>query len=104
MPTNKRITDLTDFTSVLPYASEMFGVYQPMIGWRSQRIQRRHRIGLIDNQRSLLQTFTTNYAGASETTFSKTDCVAEIKKIDIGRLAAALYVAVIAGTPTRSII
>ena len=32
MTTNKRITDLTDYTSVLPYASELFGVYQPMIG------------------------------------------------------------------------
>jgi hypothetical protein len=30
MPTNKRITDLTDFTFILPYSSEMFGVYQPM--------------------------------------------------------------------------
>lgn len=27
MPANKRITDLTDYTSVLPYASEMVGKY-----------------------------------------------------------------------------
>jgi hypothetical protein len=87
MPTNKRITDLTDFTSVLPYASEMFGVYQPMIGWKSKRIQRRYSIGLLENQRSLLQAFATNYAGAADATFSKTECVAAIKNIDIGRLA-----------------
>ena len=30
MPNIKRITDLTDFKSVLPYASELFGVYQPV--------------------------------------------------------------------------
>jgi hypothetical protein len=41
MVANKRIRDLTDYTSVLPYASELFGVYQPMLGWRSKRIMRR---------------------------------------------------------------
>lgn len=86
MPTNKRITDLTDYTSVLPYASEMFGVYQPMIGWRSSRIQQRLRLGLLDRQRALLRCFTTNFAGLSDASF-KADCVAEIKKIDIGVLA-----------------
>jgi hypothetical protein len=37
MPANKRLTDLTDYKSVLPYASELFGVYQPLIGWKSKR-------------------------------------------------------------------
>ena len=41
MPTNKRITDLSDYTSILPYASELFGVYQPLIGWKSKRILKR---------------------------------------------------------------
>ena len=92
MPTNKRITDLTDYTSILPYASEMFGVYQPMIGWRSKRMVQRYIIGLLENQRSLLQAFATNYVGVADTAFSKTDCVAEIKSIDIGRLAASRLV------------
>jgi hypothetical protein len=87
MPTNKRITDLTDFASILPYVSEMFGVYQPMIGWRSQRVVRRYSVRLQEAQRSLLQTFATNYVGISDSVVSKTDCVAEVKSIDIGRLA-----------------
>lgn len=37
MATNKRLQDLTNYTSVLPYASEIFGVYQPLIGWKSKR-------------------------------------------------------------------
>jgi hypothetical protein len=41
MPLNKRITDLADYTSVLPNASEMFGAYQPMIGWKSKRMMQR---------------------------------------------------------------
>lgn len=31
--------DLTKFAGALPYASELFGIYQPLIGWRSDRIK-----------------------------------------------------------------
>ncbi|MCC4269046.1 hypothetical protein [Microbacterium schleiferi] len=43
------MTDLSKFTSVLPYASEMFGVYTPLIGWKSGRQLRRFapRLGVI---------------------------------------------------------
>ncbi len=37
MAANKRLQDLTDYKGVLPYASEIFGVYQPLIGWKSAR-------------------------------------------------------------------
>jgi hypothetical protein len=40
MTANKRITDLTDYKSVLPCASDLFGVYQAMLGWRSKRTLR----------------------------------------------------------------
>jgi len=63
MPTNKRITDLTDFTSVLPYASELFGVYQPMIGWRSERRKKRFNLGRDQNRGSLLQQLAQNFRG-----------------------------------------
>lgn len=33
--------NLDDFKETLPYASELFGVYQPLLGWRSQIIRRR---------------------------------------------------------------
>lgn len=33
----KRITNLSDYQSVLPYASELFGVYHSLIGWNSKR-------------------------------------------------------------------
>ena len=33
--------NLADFQETLPYASELFGVYQPLLGWRSKMIQRR---------------------------------------------------------------
>ncbi len=33
----KAIDDYSRFKTVLPYASELFGVYQPLIGWKSKR-------------------------------------------------------------------
>jgi hypothetical protein len=73
MSTNKRITDLTDYTSVLPYASEIFGVYQPMIGWKSKRITQRLNQGVIDTQNSLLQAYTKNFDGSAQTSFDGCD-------------------------------
>jgi hypothetical protein len=55
MATNKRLTELIDYTSVLLYANEMFGIYQPLLGWKSKRIVHRFeqcfqndKLGLID--------------------------------------------------------
>ena len=31
----RRTRDLSQYRDILPYASEIFGVYQPMLGWRS---------------------------------------------------------------------
>jgi hypothetical protein len=31
-----------DYKGILPYASELFGIYQPLLGWKSQIIQRRY--------------------------------------------------------------
>ena len=87
MPTNKRITDLTDYTSVLPYASELFGVYQPMIGWRSAIKASRFHAGLAESQQGLLQALASSYVGEARTDFSRTDCVLTFEKIGIGRLA-----------------
>lgn len=62
MTTVKRITDLTDYTSVLPYASEMFGVYQPLLGWRSKRVEQRLREGYKGDKRQLLESLKRKYA------------------------------------------
>src|SRR5688572_2013116 len=37
----KKISDLLRYKEILPFDSEIFGVYQPMIGWRSRRIRER---------------------------------------------------------------
>lgn len=37
--------DITKFSQTLPYASELFGIYQPLVGWRSKRIINRINTG-----------------------------------------------------------
>lgn len=86
MTTNKRITDLTDYTSVLPYASEMFGVYQPMIGWRSALRMNRFKIGLGETRDGLLRALASHYAGQVQSSFSTTDCVLDLSRISTGQL------------------
>ena len=63
MATNKRITDLTDYTSVLPYASEIFGVYQPLLGWKSKRIQERFMKGFLNDRNKILDTMAGKFTG-----------------------------------------
>ena len=46
MPASKKLTDLVDYTAILPYASELFGVYQPLLGWKSKRSEKRFEKGL----------------------------------------------------------
>jgi hypothetical protein len=63
MATVKRITDLTGYTSVLPYASELFGVYQPLLGWKSKRMQDRFDNGFGNDQAALLDALKNGFTG-----------------------------------------
>ncbi|HYP88464.1 MAG TPA: hypothetical protein VEQ59_09925, partial [Polyangiaceae bacterium] len=54
MPPVKRILDLSQYVNVLPYASEMFGIYQPLLGWKSLRIAKRFEDGLARDKSQLL--------------------------------------------------
>jgi len=60
--TVKRITDLTDYTAVLPYASEMFGVYQPLLGWKSERLERRLQESHETDKARLLDKLTRKFS------------------------------------------
>ena len=63
MATNKRITDLTDYKSILPYSSELFGVYQPLIGWKSKRIVKRMNKGINSDNISKFKSILSRYKG-----------------------------------------
>jgi hypothetical protein len=33
----RALKSFSDYTNILPYASEIFGVYQPLLAWRSEK-------------------------------------------------------------------
>ncbi|MDZ4710764.1 MAG: hypothetical protein SGI89_00400 [bacterium] len=55
MPSNRKITDLTFYKSVLPYDSELFGVYQPLLGWKSKQIGDRIEKSLNKDKKQVLE-------------------------------------------------
>src|SRR4030095_292619 len=87
----KRITDLTNYTTVLPYASELFGVYQPLLGWKSKRIEARFEEGYKLDQRSLGDRLKRQFTGIVDITYS-----------DNQQVAIAIKPGVLAGGKTRS--
>lgn len=63
--------NLNDFTETLPYTSELFGVYQPLLGWRSRLISRRvargRQSGMHQMAQSALSWVKAPDAGLSDT-------------------------------------
>jgi len=70
MTANKRITDLTNYTTVLPYASELFGVYQPMLGWRSKRTLRRIGLGAATGRFKGVLELGAHFHGRADLNFN----------------------------------
>ena len=46
----KRLHDLGPFKNILPYSSETFGIYQPLIGWKGDLNKRRVSEGKVHGQ------------------------------------------------------
>ena len=73
MPNIKRITDLSDYKTVLPYASEIFGVYQPLIGWKSKRKIGRIKDAVRSEKNALLSQLGRNLVSTAVIEFNA-DC------------------------------
>ncbi|MBI4588724.1 MAG: peptidoglycan-binding protein [Candidatus Rokubacteria bacterium] len=56
----KKLSDLTPYTNILPYASEIFGVYQPILGWRSKRIKAEIERGFANDIQKLSDAILAN--------------------------------------------
>ncbi len=61
MPSNKTLQELIDYTTVRPYASELFGIYQPLLGWKSKRLEHRFNDGFKQDKQSLLNRLRTQF-------------------------------------------
>src|ERR1700742_781771 len=78
MASNKKLTDLINYTTVLPYASELFGIYQPLLGWKSKRLTERFQKGFANDRRSLLNNLRMHFAAQVDVEYGK-DCGVDIK-------------------------
>ncbi|MEP6637322.1 MAG: peptidoglycan-binding protein, partial [Acidobacteriota bacterium] len=77
----KRITNLHNFKNTLPYASEIFGVYQPLLGWKSKRTARRVDKGFITYEKSILSKLAEKFRGKYLARFGA-DCQMEIETLE----------------------
>jgi hypothetical protein len=84
MATVKRLSDLTSYTEVLPYASELFGIYQPLLGWKSRRITERLDDGLERDRGAALDQLKSQFGGLYKITYGD-DRSAKVE-LDIGLL------------------
>jgi hypothetical protein len=62
MTTVKQIMDLPEYAKVLPYVSELFGVYQPLLGWESNLIDKRFKEGFQNDKPFLLEKLKNEFA------------------------------------------
>lgn len=53
--------DLSKFEGTLPYDSQLYGIYQPLLGWKSSLQSRRLNSGLAWTRRSYLWTLAQRY-------------------------------------------
>ncbi len=62
--------DYERFKAILPYASEIFGVYQPMIGWKSKRQLDRVHKGQKSDRDRLVAAIAGKYMGLVDLSFN----------------------------------
>ncbi len=82
----KTTKDLSPFTGVLPYASEIFGVYQPMLGWKSRRTRLRIERGFGKDIANVLRVVRSRLQARFELSL-----VDEASKPRIARLDPACF-------------
>src|SRR5215217_7341187 len=66
MPSPKALLDLSGYTGVLPYASELTGTFQPMIGWKGGRSSDRFEAAAARDKRKLLDRFAEQFQAKVE--------------------------------------
>ena len=64
-PTPSRaVLDLSGYIGGLPYASELTGTFQPMIGWKGGRSSERFEAAAVRDKRKLLDRFAEQFQAA----------------------------------------
>lgn len=82
----KKINDFTPYTNILPYASEIFGVYQPMIGWKSKRMKGRMEKGFSADLSKSFESLYSRFKGRFEIALDERLSVERIERLEPARL------------------
>ena len=83
----KTIHDLSPYKNILPYASEIFGVYQPMLGWRSKRIQHRVIKGFDADISRAFDSLYQKFKGRFEMAMDDGKALQSIRRLEPASLA-----------------
>jgi hypothetical protein len=78
----KRINDFTPYVGILPYASEIFGVYQPMLGWKSKRILDRIKKGFEKDISHALGSLYKRFNGRFEFALNEDRSLQQIRTLE----------------------
>ena len=67
-----KASELEKYIGVLPYDSELFGVYQSLLGWKSKRAERRFGRGLSADKSQALRVLASAFNPKAEVRFHGT--------------------------------
>jgi hypothetical protein len=82
-----RLADLIAYRSILPYASEIFGVYQPLLGWKSKRAVSRFSTGYRVDRMALVRQAVNRYK--AEVSMATNEGTLQVHHIMPGHFAQA---------------
>ncbi len=81
---SQRLSDLTSYKGVLPYDSELFGVYQPLLGWKSARQVHRNQQGTRARRSDVLSRLSDRVQPSYTAEFGQGDEPVRIKDLHPG--------------------
>ncbi|MFK0250140.1 hypothetical protein ACIQUM_36025 [Amycolatopsis azurea] len=81
-------TNLNNYRGILPYSSEIFGIYQPLLGWKSARIGARVEQAALVRSAALLNNVGDRVAPVVEAKFTPAERKVEVTKLDAGSVNA----------------
>ena len=88
---SQRLSDLTAYKGVLPYDSELFGVYQPLLGWKSARQVHRNQRGSRTRRSDVLAKLTDRIQPAYTAEFGQGDEPVRISDLHPGAPVEASF-------------
>src|SRR5215207_5139584 len=89
MSSMKKINDFAPYKNILPYASEIFGVYQPMLGWRGKKIKIRMEKGFSVDLSRAFESLFRKFKGQFELALDERRTMQNIRRLEPAVLSSS---------------